>query len=178
MMGTWLPETCWATIRREIKNTKSVSSWFFLSTLNYDARSTTHHIHYFNFCIIFSAFKTLYNWHNVISSHVIDKKDKIILLFVGIFLFPSVLCTSENGFWYKPKHVAIRISSSKLLNTVVMNCSFSSFPHTCITTCRSWWLRRLWQLSAAARLLRSWFRNPRGGIDMSVVIVACCRVEL
>ena len=23
MMGTWLPETCWATIRREIKNTKS-----------------------------------------------------------------------------------------------------------------------------------------------------------
>ena len=23
MMGTWLPETCWATIRREIKNTSS-----------------------------------------------------------------------------------------------------------------------------------------------------------
>ena len=23
MMGTWLPETCWATSRREIKNTKS-----------------------------------------------------------------------------------------------------------------------------------------------------------
>ena len=23
MMGTWLPETCWATIRREIKNAKS-----------------------------------------------------------------------------------------------------------------------------------------------------------
>ena len=23
MMGTWLPETCWATIRRETKNTKS-----------------------------------------------------------------------------------------------------------------------------------------------------------
>ena len=23
MMGTWLPETCWATIRREIQNTKS-----------------------------------------------------------------------------------------------------------------------------------------------------------
>jgi len=42
MMGTWLPETCWATIRREIKNTKVTSSWFFLSTLNYDARSTTH----------------------------------------------------------------------------------------------------------------------------------------
>jgi hypothetical protein len=33
MMGTWLPETCWATIRREIKDTKSDISWFFLSTL-------------------------------------------------------------------------------------------------------------------------------------------------
>ena len=32
-MGTWLPETCWATSRREIKNTKVTSSWFFLSTL-------------------------------------------------------------------------------------------------------------------------------------------------
>ena len=42
MMGTWSPETCWATSRREIKNTKVTSSWFFLSTLNYDSRSTTH----------------------------------------------------------------------------------------------------------------------------------------
>ena len=40
----YLPETCWATIRREIKNTKVTSSWFFLSTLNYDARSATHQI--------------------------------------------------------------------------------------------------------------------------------------
>jgi hypothetical protein len=32
MMGTWLPETRWATIRREIKNTQVTSSWFFLST--------------------------------------------------------------------------------------------------------------------------------------------------
>ena len=29
MMSTWLPETCWATSRREIKNTKVTSSWFF-----------------------------------------------------------------------------------------------------------------------------------------------------
>jgi hypothetical protein len=34
MMDIWLPETCWATSRREIKNTKVTSSWFFLSTLN------------------------------------------------------------------------------------------------------------------------------------------------
>jgi len=30
MMGTWLPETCWATIRREIKNTKSDIQLVFL----------------------------------------------------------------------------------------------------------------------------------------------------
>ena len=48
MIGTWSPETCWATIRREIKNTKSdIQLVFFLSTLNYDARSTTRHIHKF-----------------------------------------------------------------------------------------------------------------------------------
>ena len=45
MMGTWLPKTCWATIRREIKIQKVTSSWFFLSTLNYDARSTTQQTH-------------------------------------------------------------------------------------------------------------------------------------
>ena len=27
MMGTWLPETCWATIRREIKNTKVLTTF-------------------------------------------------------------------------------------------------------------------------------------------------------
>ena len=36
MMGTWLPETCWATIRREIKNTNVTSSWFSLCTLHID----------------------------------------------------------------------------------------------------------------------------------------------
>jgi len=45
MMGTWLPETCWATSRRELKLTKVTSSWFFLSTLNYVAQSTTHQVH-------------------------------------------------------------------------------------------------------------------------------------
>jgi len=39
MMGTWLPETCWATSRREIKNTKVTSSWFFLSVLFASLRS-------------------------------------------------------------------------------------------------------------------------------------------
>jgi hypothetical protein len=33
-MGTWLPETCWVTSRREIKNTKVTSSWFFLCSVN------------------------------------------------------------------------------------------------------------------------------------------------
>jgi hypothetical protein len=48
MMGTWLPETCWATSRKKIKNTKVTSSWFFLSTLNYNARLTKHQINKMN----------------------------------------------------------------------------------------------------------------------------------
>ena len=28
MVGTWLPEPCWATSRREIRNTQVTSSWF------------------------------------------------------------------------------------------------------------------------------------------------------
>jgi len=39
LMGTWLPETCWATIRREIKNTKKWHLVGFSYPLNYDARS-------------------------------------------------------------------------------------------------------------------------------------------
>jgi hypothetical protein len=42
MVVTWLPETCWASSIIEIKNTKVTYIWFFLSTLNYDARSTTY----------------------------------------------------------------------------------------------------------------------------------------
>ena len=34
LMDTWLPKTCWATIRRE-RIQKVTSSWFFLSTLTY-----------------------------------------------------------------------------------------------------------------------------------------------
>ena len=41
MMGTWLPETCWATIRREIKNTKSYIQLVFL--IHTELRCTVNH---------------------------------------------------------------------------------------------------------------------------------------
>ena len=41
MMGTWLPETCWATIRREIKNTKSDIYLVFL--IHTELRCTVNH---------------------------------------------------------------------------------------------------------------------------------------
>ena len=41
MMGTWLPETCWATIRREIKNTKSDIQLVFL--IHTELRCTVNH---------------------------------------------------------------------------------------------------------------------------------------
>jgi len=40
-MGTWLPETCWATCKGEIKNnTKVTSSWFLIHT---ELRCTINH---------------------------------------------------------------------------------------------------------------------------------------
>ena len=40
-MGTWLPEICWATCKREIKNnTKVTSSWFLIHT---ELRCTVNH---------------------------------------------------------------------------------------------------------------------------------------
>ena len=41
MMGTWLPETCWASIRREIKNTKSDIYLVFL--IHTELRCTVNH---------------------------------------------------------------------------------------------------------------------------------------
>jgi len=41
MMDTWLPETCWATIRRETKNTKSEILLVFL--IHTELRSTVIH---------------------------------------------------------------------------------------------------------------------------------------
>jgi len=43
-MGTWLPETCWATIRREIKNTKSDIWLVFL--IHAELRCTVNHTSY------------------------------------------------------------------------------------------------------------------------------------
>ena len=41
-MGTWLPETCWATCKWEIKdNTKVIFSWFLIHT---ELRCTVNHI--------------------------------------------------------------------------------------------------------------------------------------
>ena len=47
-----------------------------------------------------------------------------------------------------------------------------------ITNCRSQWPRGLRRRSAAARLLRFWVRMPPGGMDVSVVGVVCCQVEV
>ena len=59
MMGTWLPETCWATIRREIKNTKSDIQLVFLIHI----ASNISFPFVVNLSLIwFSAFVSLYIW--------------------------------------------------------------------------------------------------------------------
>ena len=50
MMGTWLPETCWATIRREIKNTKSdIQLVFFIHTEGVGNSPSPSDYHIFGF---------------------------------------------------------------------------------------------------------------------------------
>ena len=49
---------------------------------------------------------------------------------------------------------------------------------TMTSGCRSQWPRGLKRRSAAARLLRSWFRIPPGHGYLSVVSVVCCQVEV
>ena len=48
MMGTWLPETCWVTIRREKKNTKSDIYLVFL--IHTELRCTVNHTSDLSLC--------------------------------------------------------------------------------------------------------------------------------
>jgi len=50
---------------------------------------------------------------------------------------------------------------------------FSRYP-----SCRSQWPRGLRRGSAAARLLRLWVRIPPGGMDICLLFVLCCQVEV
>ena len=104
MMGTWLPETCWATIRREIKNTKVISSWFYLSTLNYDARSTTHQI-----------------WIYVFIMHIMHFLSSSFSHFPHVYVLLCLVIAP------------VRISSlTERLCSKLHWLSHSSFPTTCI----------------------------------------------
>jgi hypothetical protein len=44
--------------------------------------------------------------------------------------------------------------------------------------CRSQWPRGLRRRFAAARLLRSWLRIPPGGMDVCLLWLVCCQVEV
>ena len=52
-MGTWLPETCWATCKGEIKdNTKVTSSWFLIHT---ELGCTVNHTSDSRLCLMYTA---------------------------------------------------------------------------------------------------------------------------
>ena len=60
-MGTWLPKTCWANCKREIKNTKVTSSWFLIHTVSliwqhWETWATATWVHY----ILVAADETCY----------------------------------------------------------------------------------------------------------------------
>ena len=114
MIGTWLPETCWTTIRSEIKNTKSdIYLVFFIHT---ELRRTVNHTsgEHFNFTVImiiiimariFLKFVRLHTLHNkrlrldpvdVISLYSV-LKICLSLLDMLIFHFSLVLTHSLHG---------------------------------------------------------------------------------
>jgi len=102
MMGTWLPETCWATIRREIKNTKNDIGWFFLSTLNYDARSTTNQLSNFMW-LLFRNLGASSSW----KLEALSKPLQGLLYLYPSFLWRSFECSSRKEWkklqWRKPE---------------------------------------------------------------------------
>jgi hypothetical protein len=66
---------------------------------------------------------------------------------------------------------------SRLLLGIVYGSRYSNFRSSVCCGRRSQWPRGLRRRSTAARLLRSWFRIPRGAW-MFVVSVVCCQVEV
>jgi hypothetical protein len=82
---------------------------------------------------------------------------QFLCYFVSLWIwFQSVLLSRQDSLWF----------------TVIIYHSYA----ICVC-CRSQWPRGLRRRSAAARLLRSWFRIPPGAW-MSVVSVVCCQVEV
>jgi hypothetical protein len=97
MMGTWLPETCWATSRREINNTKVTSSWFILPTLNYDARSTTHQI---SFSVITSTASIRLRLPQLSDIRIACVVIFVILTYLAVPYFVT-MCHKRKYFWGK-----------------------------------------------------------------------------
>ena len=117
-------------------NTKVKFSWFILSTLNYDARSTTHQITYY--CL-----------HNIHMIMFLQLHQNLFFpsVITSILLFSHSCCAS----WYYQRFI---------------------YSPTDALVSRSQWPRGLRPISAVARLLRLWVRNPSG--PWKSVCCECC----
>ena len=96
MMGTWLPETCWATIRREIKNTKkrhlvgfSYPHWHYkcVCSLSYAAGKMSMRLFMFSYvsCPDIPCFPTLSHKQHEFKEKVIECK--MCFEFLGNFFW-------------------------------------------------------------------------------------------
>jgi len=76
------------------------------------------------------------------------------------------------------QHRLLETVSHRTLQFIIIIIITTTTTTTTTSSSRSQWPRGLKHRSAAARLLRSWVRIPRGHGCVSVVSVVCCQVEV
>jgi hypothetical protein len=106
---------------REIKNTKRTSSWF-LSTLNYDARPSTHQIYFSRYHLIYVLIKIL-EWNCMFFSF----NDKSTT---------NIMTNAMHTVYILPCSVTVKIYWRKINDNCNMLLPVSSdFCTTCVHTC-------------------------------------------
>ena len=84
------------------------SSWFFLSTLNYDARSTTHHIYVTVFTIRFVFANKVFWQHIMLCRNVLWSSGYlyvyIYIYYYFIYIFSLTICIHQKLSLYTCSH--------------------------------------------------------------------------
>ena len=123
MMGTWLPKTCWATIRREIKNTKSDIQLVFL----------IHTVFCIMMCNLVNGYQhfgdTLWPTSHTCSNpdhnpslHYQNSVCFLVCMHVGI----CNLCTCYGSREHKHRFTSSAVVHVKLCTNLTMHCTFFS----------------------------------------------------
>jgi len=191
MIDTWLPETCWATSRREIKNTKVTSSWFFSSTLN-----TMHgqpHIIFTMVSIIILYYNITILWdHRQYMRSIVDRN--VVMLRIPVYVFRMDLrtkrdfCPVHQLVGYFTKGMGCLMCGTEWISCEQIRiCTCTDFIYvfgwpvsygSCGLRSRSQWQRGLRRKSARRSLAGIAGSNPTKGMaGLSLFNVVCRQVQ-